>query len=112
MKKVFDTVGQKPSTVKNTFPKVYLGDQDKNQRIQSIKKEMYDYMFNEIFAPSEDEMIYLERTTKYRRVRQGLVTSVVLETSEFKSFIKSLIRATEVTVVERSPPFMEIRRNS
>lgn len=111
-KKVQDTVGDKPSTVKITFPEVYLGDPDKKERIKKIKAEMRKYMNEGFFAPSEKEMIYLERTTKYGRVRHGLITSIDLETYEWKPFSKSLIRATEATLVERLPPRMDIRREA
>ncbi len=111
-KQVYDTVGDKPSTVKITFPEVYLGDPDKQERIKKIKEEMNNYMLKGVFAPSEDEMIYLERTTKYGRVRHGLVTAIDLETYEWKPFSKAFLRATEPTLVERLPPRMEIRRGA
>ena len=111
-KQVYSIVGTKPSTVKITFPEVYLGDPGRKERIQNIKKEMRSYINQGIFAPPQEQCVYLERKTKYGRVRHGLVVSVDLDTYEWKPFSKALIRATEATIVERIPPRMEIRREA
>ena len=109
---VYSIVGSKPSTVKITFPEVYLPDPGRKERIQNIKKEMNSYISEGIFAPPKEAAVYLERTTKYGRVRKGLVVAVDLDTYEWKPFSKALIRATEATIVERIPPRMEIRREA
>ena len=109
---VYSTVGSKPSTVKITFPEVYLGESGRQQRIQNIKKEMQSYINQGIFSPPEEEFVYLERTTKYGRIRHGLVVAIDLDTYEWKPFSKALIRATEATIVERIPPRMEIRKEA
>ena len=109
---VYSIVGSKPSTVKITFPEVYLPDPDRKERIQNIKKEMNSYISEGIFSPPKEAAVYLERTTKYGRVRKGLVVTVDLDTYEWKPFSKALIRATEATIVERIPPRMEIRREA
>ena len=110
--KVYSIVGSKPSTVKITFPEVYLPDPGRQERIKNIKKEMNSYISEGIFAPPNETAVYLERTTKYGRVRKGLVVAVDLDTYEWKPFSKALIRATEATIVERIPPRMEIRREA
>ena len=109
---VYSIVGSKPSTVKITFPEVYLPDPGRKERIQNIKKEMNSYISEGIFAPPKEAAVYLERNTKYGRVRKGLVVAVDLDTYEWKPFSKALIRATEATIVERIPPRMEIRREA
>ena len=111
-KKVYEEVGDKPSTLKIMFPEVYLGDKDRKERIQKIKESMNNYIKDGIFAEPVKEMVYLERTTRYGRVRHGLVTSIDLEAYEWKPFTKALIRATEATIVERIPPRMEIRKEA
>ena len=110
--KVYSIVGQKPSTVKITFPEVYLGEPGRKERIQNIKNEMNSYINKGIFGPPQEECVYLERTTKYGRVRHGLIVSIDLDAYEWKPFSKALIRATEATIVERIPPRMEIRREA
>ena len=109
---VYSIVGLKPSTVKITFPEVYLGEPGRQERIQNIKKEMQSYIDKKIFDSPQEEAVYLERTTKYGRVRHGLVVAIDLDTYEWKPFSKALIRATEATIVERIPPRMEIRKEA
>ena len=109
---VYSIVGSKPSTVKITFPEVYLGESGRQERIQNIKKEMQTYINQGIFDSPEEECVYLERTTRYGRVRHGLVVAIDLDTYEWKPFSKALIRATEATIVERIPPRMEIRKEA
>lgn len=111
-KKVYEDVGDKPSTLKIMFPEVYLGDNDRKDRIQKIKESMNKYIKDGVFADPAKEMVYLERTTRYGRVRHGLITSIDLEKYEWKPFTKALIRATEATIVERIPPRMEIRKEA
>ena len=111
-KEVYSIVGSKPSTVKITFPEVYLGEPGRQERIQNIKKEMQAYINQGVFASPEEEFIYLERTTRYGRVRHGLVVAIDLDTYEWKPFSKASIRATEATIVERIPPRMEIRKEA
>ena len=110
--KVYSIVGSKPSTVKITFPEVYLPDPGRKERINNIKQEMNNYIKNGIFSEPKELCVYLERTTKYGRIRKGLVVAVDLDTYEWKPFSKALIRATEATIVERIPPRMEIRREA
>jgi uncharacterized protein (DUF1015 family) len=73
---------------------------------------MQSYIDQGIFSPAQEEAVYLERTTKYGRVRHGLVVAIDLDTYEWKPFSKALIRATEATIVERIPPRMEIRKEA
>lgn len=101
-----------PSTLNLIFPEVYLNDGDKANRIQKIKKAMASYIDGEIFAAGKKEMVYVERTTAYGRVRKGLVAALDLDSYEWKPFSTALTRATEATILERIPPRMEIRRGA
>ena len=101
-----------PSTLKITLPEVYLGDSDKQDRINNINKTMKEYLSNNIFSSPVEAMIYIERTTGYGRMRKGLVTAIDLETYDWKPFSTALIRATEATILDRIPPRMEIRRDA
>ena len=49
-KQVYSIVGSKPSTVKITFPEVYLEEPGRQERIQNIKKEMKTYINQGVFA--------------------------------------------------------------
>ena len=111
-KKVEQEVADFPSTLKITLPEVYLGDSDKQDRINNINKTMKEYLSNNIFSSPVEAMIYIERTTGYGRMRKGLVTAIDLETYDWKPFSTALIRATEATILDRIPPRMEIRRDA
>ena len=104
--------GEEPSTLKLIFPEVYLGDEGKEERIESIQKTMKQYLDQGVFAPEMEGFVYIERTTAYGRTRKGLVLAVDLESYDWKPLSKALIRATEQTVPERIPPRMKIRRGA
>jgi uncharacterized protein (DUF1015 family) len=106
------TAGSRPSTLSLILPEVYLNDTDKNERITSIRNTMHNYLASDVFAPEQQEAIYIERTTAYGRVRHGLMLAVDLDQYEWQPESKTLIRATEATVPERIPPRMEIRRGA
>lgn len=110
--KVRDVVAGKPSALSLILPEVYLGDEDKSQRIDSIRQSMRDYLAEDVFRPEFSGFVYLERTTEYGRVRKGLMAAVDLESYQWKPFSKALIRATEATIPDRIPPRMEIRRGA
>lgn len=102
----------KPSTLNIILPEVYLNDSDKPERIKKIRTTMDEYLQNGVFDEPKKEFIYVERTTRYGRIRKGLVVAIDLETYEWKPFSKALIRATEATIPSRIPPRMEIRRGA
>ena len=104
--------GGSPSTLNLIFPEVYLNDGGKAERIQKIKEAMASYIDGGIFAAPQKQMVYVERTTAYGRVRKGLVAALDLDSYEWKPFSTALTRATEATILERIPPRMEIRRGA
>ena len=101
-----------PSALNLIFPEAYLNDGGKAERIQKIKEAMSSYIDGGIFAAPQKEMVYVERTTAYGRVRKGLVAALDLDSYEWKPFSTALVRATEATILERIPPRMEIRRGA
>lgn len=103
---------KKPSSLNLIFPEVYLNDDGKTERIKKIKRTMASYIDGGIFAAPQKEMVYVERTTAYGRVRKGLVAALDLDSYEWKPFSTALTRATEATILERIPPRMEIRRGA
>lgn len=109
---VREEVAGRPSTLSLILPEVYLADDDKDQRIATIRQTMQEYLAGNVFRPEFSGFVYLERTTEYGRVRKGLVAVVDLESYEWKPFSKALIRATEATIPDRIPPRMEIRRGA
>ena len=60
----------------------------------------------------EKNLFIYERTTKYGRIRHGLIIAIDLEAYEWKPFSTALIRATEATIETRLPPRIEIRKDA
>lgn len=107
---VEDYVKDAPSTLKITFPEIYLSEPE--GRIEKINRTMEKYIKENIFRPLPDSMIYVERSVGHGRVRRGIVGAIDLEDYDFKKGSSSLIRATEGTVLERIPPRVKIRENA
>ena len=110
--KVESIVGDSPSTLRLTLPEIYLEESDVEERIAKINSTMDEYIKNNLFDEYEDTMIYLERTQKDGRVREGIIAMVDLEDYNFEVGSESLIRATEKTVIERIPPRLKVRENA
>ena len=102
-------VGDAPSTLRVTLPEIWLDEAGK--RIPGINRTMRGYL-DTILEVHPDSMIYLERTLKNGKVRKGLVGAVDLECYDYTKGAKSLVRATEGTVLERIPPRVRIREGA
>lgn len=107
-------VGEKPSAFKITFPEIYLKEDDnaRQQRITNIHQQMTNYLNDGIFEEAREEFVYLERTTRYGRVRHGLNIAIDLERYEYKPFSQALIRSTEATIESRLPTRVAIRKDA
>ena len=111
-KEVEKEVGSSPSTLNLILPELYLEDTDVEDRIKKINKTMEEYLDESIFDEYKDTMIYLERTQKDGKVREGLMAMVDLEDYSYEKGSQTLIRATEKTVIERIPPRLKVRENA
>lgn len=111
-KKVSEAAGSNPSTLNLILPEVYLGADDRKERLEKIRSTMAQYVSGDVFDEETEELVYIERTSAYGRTRKGLVCAIDLDTYEWKPFSKNLIRATEATIVDRIPPRKEIRKNA
>lgn len=111
-KKVKKLVGKNPSTLNLTLPEVYLENKDVNKRIKNINKNMDELLSKEFFKEYKDSMIYVERTQSDGKIREGLIGMVDLEDYSYEVGSKTLIRATEKTVVERIPPRVKVREKA
>lgn len=110
--KVDELVKDNPSTLRITLPEVYLEDSNVEQRISKINETMKEYINNDIFDTLEDTMLYIERTDSTGKVREGLIGIIDLESYDYNVGSKSLVRATEKTVIERIPPRKKVRINA
>ena len=111
-KEVEEIVGDNPSTLRLTLPEIFLEEDDVEERIAKINKTMREYMDEDLFEEYPDSLIYLERTQKDGRVREGLIGMVDLEDYSYEKGSQTLIRATEKTVIERIPPRLKVRENA
>ena len=105
-------VGDAPSTLHLIYPEVFLNEPEaeKTVRIDRIRKTMSDYFARNLFA-SDEGLVYIERTTG-GKTRKGLVVALDLEHYDFRKSSKTLIRATEGTIIERLPPRVRIREGA
>jgi uncharacterized protein (DUF1015 family) len=103
---------QLPSTYHIILPEVFLESPDKQKRIDSINQEMKKYLDQGILIPSLTGFILVQRKLKNGHTRTGLMVTLDLETYDYKAGSKTLIRATEKTVLERIPPRVKIRVNA
>lgn len=105
-------VGEANSTLKITFPEIYLEKVDNKNKIAQINNTMLDYLNKGIFTEYNDSMIYIERTQPDGRIRQGIVGAIDLEAYDYRKGSRKLIRATEGTILERIPPRVKIRKDA
>ena len=104
---VEEYVGEAPSTLKIVFPEIYLSEGE--ARIRHIQAEMQSYLEGGTLQTAvRDGFVLVERTTP-SGVRPGLVALLDLEQYDFLPGSKTLVRATEGTILERIPPRVKIR---
>ncbi len=108
--KVEQTVGEAPSTLNLIFPEVYLDQPGGDERIQHIQYSMQDYLSRQLLTLYSG-MVYVERQVG-GKLRRGIVLALDLEHYDYNKGSRSLIRATEGTIVERLPPRMRIREGA
>ncbi len=105
-------VGDEPSTFHLIFPEVYLENSDEARRIGKIQQKMAEYLSREILISSTPGFILVNRRTARAQSRQGLMVALDLECYDFRNGAKTLIRATEGTVLERIPPRVRVREGA
>lgn len=105
-------VGDNPSTYRLIYPEIFLEEENPENRIKAINDKMKEYLESHILNSHGPCFIYLERETSCTNLRKGLILAVDLEKYDYHKGSKSLIRATEGTVLERIPPRVKIRENA
>ncbi|HEY5955736.1 MAG TPA: DUF1015 domain-containing protein [Polyangiaceae bacterium] len=111
-KTVEAAVGSAPSTLRLVLPEIYLGSPDVPERVKKIHARMSEYLEQGVLASKGECLVYVRRTTARSGLREGLVVAVDLERYEYSRGSKSLIRATEGTIVDRIPPRLSVRRRA
>jgi len=104
-------VGDAPSTLKMVYPEIYLEEPNKEERITSIVNTMNEYLSSGLFQ-EHNGFVYVERRIKEGKTRKGLVVCLDLDKYDYNRDSKTLIRATEGTILERLPPRITIRKDA
>lgn len=100
------------STFHMIYPEAYLETTDKPSYINDINKNINRYLANNDLVDIGECFILTERVTSYGVKRLGLILSIDLEDYSYIKGTKSLIRASEATIVERIPPRLQIRKDA
>ncbi len=102
----------KLSTLHLIYPEVYLNDDESVQRIAQINKTMHQYIANGSLVEQAPGFILLDRKTTHAVSRKGLIVALDLEQYDYQKGAKSLIRATEGTILDRLPPRIQVRKDA
>ena len=105
-------VADHPSTLRLIFPEVYLEDDDSETRIEEINACMDQYLADGDLVPQGPGFILVDRKTSHALSRKGLVVALDLEAYDYRPGARTLIRATEGTIVDRLPPRIRVRENA
>jgi hypothetical protein len=104
--------GSSPSTLHLIFPEIYLEEKNVEDRIRNINRTMKHYLEKNFLRPINPGFVLVDRKTTHASSRKGLVISLDLERYDFSMGSRSLIRATEGTIVDRLPPRVRIRKDA
>jgi len=105
-------VAEQPSTLRLVFPEVYLEDDDGDARIARINASMNQYLADGVLVSQGRGFVLIDRKTSHVASRKGLVVALDLEAYDYRPGTKTLIRATEGTIVDRLPPRIRVRENA
>ena len=105
-------VGEKPSTLRMMFPEAYLGKVDEKAYIDTINETIQNYLDEKVLVDQGECFVLVDRKTNVVDRRLGLMIAIDLEDYTYEKGVKSLIRASEATIVERIPPRLKIRENA
>ena len=110
-KRVRETVADAPSTLNMILPEAELAGSD-DKTIEKINSYMHRYLADGVFQTYPDAFVYIERTLVNGTVRQGVIGAVDLENYHYEPARHPMICATEMTVLERIPPRVAVRKDA
>lgn len=105
-------VGNKPSTLRMMLPEAYLGKVNDVDFINKVNKTIQEYLDTNVLVDQGECFILVDRKTSVVDRRLGLMIAIDLEDYTYERSVKSLIRASEATIVDRIPPRLKIRENA
>ena len=109
--RVNEIVNGSPSTYWLVLPEAYLGTPQENEHQSGINARMQEYLDKGILTPHGKASSILNALWKIRK-RSGLIAALDLDQYSFQKGAKSLIRATEGTIIDRLPPRIKIRKDA
>ena len=101
----------KPSTLNMILPEAELAAAT-DETIADINACMKRYLEENVFTQYDNAYVYIERTLVDGSVRQGLIGVVDLEHYHYEPARHPKICATEMTVLERIPPRVAVRKDA
>lgn len=110
--KLDEFVGEENSTLRLIYPEVYLGEENGDARIATIRATMEQYLKDGVFEEHRNTFVLIKRTTSFGNTRLGLVVGIDLEDYCFTHPSHAQIRSTEDVVLDRIPPRLKIRRGA
>lgn len=110
-KRVRENAGDHPSTLNMILPEAELATST-DAAIDAINKTMRRYLSDGIFQEYPACYVYIERTLVSGAIRQGVIGAVDLEHYHYNPALHPKICATEMTVLERIPPRVAVRKDA
>lgn len=110
-KRVRSHAGEHPSTLNMILPEAELADST-DDTISKINDTMRCYLDSGVFEEYPNAFVYLERTLLSGAIRQGVIGVVDLEHYHYEPARHPMICATELTVLERIPPRVAVRKDA
>jgi hypothetical protein len=107
-----DLVRDTPSTLNLILPEVYLETPREEELVSEVNRNMKKYLEENILAKQKPGFVLVDRKTSKASSRKGLVVGLDLEHYDFREGSKTLIRATEGTIVDRLPPRIKVRKDA
>ncbi|MDO4815330.1 MAG: DUF1015 domain-containing protein [Bacillota bacterium] len=111
-KKVYEIVGNAPSSLKLIIPEAELSYKDADIESEKIYSVMEQYLADGVFSVHKDSYIIVERKLADGNVRRGIVGMVDLEAYDWSDNATAPVRATEHTVEDRLPPRVKVREKA
>ncbi len=111
-KNAMGLVGDSPSTLNLILPEVYLETPREEELVSEVNSNMKKYLEENILVKQKPGFILVDRKTSKASSRKGLVVGLDLEHYDFREGSKTLIRATEGTIVDRLPPRIKVRKDA
>jgi len=109
--RVRKTAGENPSTLNMILPEAELASST-DETIQGINACMRRYLADGVFQEYPGCYVYIERTLVSGAIRQGVIGVVDLEHYHYNPALHPKICATEMTVLERIPPRVAVRKDA